>query len=69
MGVGGGTDAASSTRPNFGATATARKTNYDFERRERERSKAADAANKAKAKADKKAAQQETPDAPSPTDS
>jgi hypothetical protein len=46
----------------FGATDTARKTNYDFERRERERSKAADSAKKAQAKADKKAGEQGTPD-------
>jgi hypothetical protein len=47
---------------HFGATVTARKTNYDFERRERERSKAADSAKKAQAKADKRALEQGTPD-------
>lgn len=41
----------------------ARKTNYDFERREREKNKAAGSAKKAQAKADKKASEQETPDA------
>ena len=46
-----------------GASATPRKPNYDFERRERERNKAADAAKKAQAKADKKAAEQGTPEA------
>jgi hypothetical protein len=40
-----------------------RKTNYDFERREREKNKEAESARKAKAKADKKAAEQEAPDA------
>jgi hypothetical protein len=70
IGVGGarGTRAAFFPRPFSGATATPRKTNYDFERRERERSKAADAATKAKAKADRKASQQETPDAASTSD-
>ena len=47
--------------PHSGVTVTARKPNYDFERRERERSKAAEAAKKAQAKADRKAAEQETP--------
>ncbi|WP_157136818.1 MULTISPECIES: hypothetical protein [unclassified Sphingomonas] len=40
-----------------------RKTNYDFERREREKAKAAEAAKKSQAKADKRAAEQQTPDA------
>ncbi|MDB5694959.1 MAG: hypothetical protein JWN21_502 [Sphingomonas bacterium] len=39
-----------------------RKPNYDFERRERERAKAAESAKKAQAKAEKRAAEQETPD-------
>ena len=38
------------------------KPNYDFERRERERTKAADTAKKAQAKADKRVAEQATPD-------
>jgi len=46
-----------------GATDIPRKPNYDFERRERERTKAAEAGKKAQAKADKKAAEQATPDA------
>jgi hypothetical protein len=44
-------------------TDIARKPNYDFERRERERTKAAESAKKAQAKADKRAAEQGTPDA------
>ena len=40
-----------------------RKTNYDFERREREKAKAAETAKKSQAKADKRAVEQETPDA------
>ncbi|MGY2733916.1 hypothetical protein [Sphingomonas sp. UYP23] len=40
-----------------------RKTNYDFERREREKTKAAETAKKAQAKADKRAVEQQTPDA------
>jgi hypothetical protein len=40
----------------------ARKTNYDFERRERERNKEAENARKAKAKADRKAAEQDSPE-------
>lgn len=40
-----------------------RKTNYDFERREREKAKAAEAAKKLQAKADKRAVEQQTPDA------
>lgn len=47
----------------FGVIAIPRKTNYDFERREREKAKAAEAAKKAQAKADKRAAEQQTPDA------
>ncbi len=43
-----------------------RKPNYDFERREREKNKAAEAAKKAQAKADRKAAEQATPDADAP---
>ena len=42
-------------------TDIAQKMNYSFERRERERNKAAETAKKAKAKADKKAAEQGTP--------
>ncbi len=49
--------------PQSGVTVTARKPNYDFERRERERNKAADAVKKAQAKADKKAAEQDVPEA------
>jgi len=45
-----------------------RKTNYDFERRERERMKEAESAKKAKAKADRKAAEQGTPDVPESSD-
>lgn len=40
-----------------------RKPNYDFERRERERTKATESTKKAQAKADKRAAEQGTPDA------
>jgi len=40
-----------------------RKTNYDFERREREKAKAAESAKKQQAKADKRAAEQQTPEA------
>lgn len=46
-----------------GVTDIAQKTNYSFERRERERNKAAETAKKAQAKADKKAAEQGTPNA------
>jgi hypothetical protein len=46
-----------------GAIDIPRKPNYDFERRERERTKAAESAKKAQAKADKRAAEQGTPDA------
>jgi len=46
-----------------GATDIAHKPNYSFERRERERAKAAEAAKKALAKANKRAAEQGTPDA------
>ena len=49
--------------PGYGATDIARKPNYDFERREREKAKAAEAAKKAQAKADKRAAEQQAPDA------
>jgi hypothetical protein len=56
------------TRPDFGATATPRKPNYDFERREREKSKAAEAAKKAQAKAARKASEQGTPDASETSD-
>lgn len=40
-----------------------RKPNYDFERREREKAKATESAKKAQAKADKRAAEQQKPDA------
>ncbi len=40
-----------------------KKPNFDFERREREKAKAAESAKKAQAKADKRAAEQGTPDA------
>jgi hypothetical protein len=46
----------------LGARTIARRPNYDFERRERERAKAAESAKKAQAKADKRAAEQATPD-------
>jgi hypothetical protein len=49
--------------PSSGAIDIPRKPNYDFERRERERTKAAESAKKAQAKAEKRAAEQGTPDA------
>ena len=51
---------------SFGVTDIPRKTNYDFERREREKAKAADAAKKLQAKADKRAIEQQAPDAGEP---
>jgi hypothetical protein len=52
----------------LGVTDIPRKPNYDFERREREKNKAAEAAKKAQAKADKRAAEQATPDPDGPAD-
>jgi hypothetical protein len=57
---------AQARTPTSGATDIPRKPNYDFERRERERTKAAESAKKAQAKADKRAAEQGTPDADQP---
>ncbi|RSU45352.1 hypothetical protein [Sphingomonas sp. S-NIH.Pt15_0812] len=54
---------AQAATPTAGATNIPRKPNYDFERREREKAKAAESAKKAQAKADKRAAEQVTPDA------